>query len=274
MLTMEPRHYPAARGAVQSTVLLALCLLAAPDTAAENAPAVHGYRVVNVYPHDTGAFTQGLLLDRGMLLESIGGYGRSAIRRVELHSGRVVSERRLPPRYFGEGLSRAGDLLVQLTWREQRAFLYDPETFELRGSAEYPGEGWGLAFDGEHLVMSDGSASLRFLDLPGLTEVRRIEVRDRGTPVPRLNELEYIEGKIYANVWFEERIAVISPRNGEVETWIDLSGLLPLAFRRDPEEVLNGIAYDARTGHLLVTGKGWPRLFEIEVLPAPRGGAR
>lgn len=268
---MGPRHYPAARGAVQSTVLLVLCLLAVPDTAAENAPAVHGYRVVNVYPHDTGAFTQGLLLDGGMLLESIGGYGRSAIRRVELHSGRVVSERRLPPRYFGEGLSRAGELLVQLTWREERAFLYDPETFELKGSAGYPGEGWGLAFDGEHLVMSDGSASLRFLDLPGLTEVRRIEVHDRGTPVPRLNELEYIEGKIYANVWFEERIAVISPRDGEVEAWIDLSGLLPLAFRRDREEVLNGIAWDARTGHLLVTGKGWPRLFEIEVLPAARG---
>ena len=268
-MTMERRHYPAARGAVQSTLLLALCLLAAPGAVAESAPAVHGYRVVNVYPHDTGAFTQGLLLDRGMLLESIGGYGRSALRRVEPHSGRVVSERRLPAHLFGEGLARAGDVLVQLTWRAGRALLYDPESFEPLGSAKYPGEGWGLAFDGEHLVMSDGSASLRFLDLPGLTEVRRIEVRDRGAPVPRLNELEYIEGKIYANVWFEERIAVISPRDGEVEAWIDLSGLLPLAFRRDRDEVLNGIAHDARTGHLLVTGKGWPRLFEIEVLPAP-----
>ena len=132
---------------------------------------------------------------------------------------------------------------------------------------EYPGEGWGLAFDGEHLVMSDGSASLRFLGLPGLTEVRRLEVRDRGTPVERLNELEYIEGKIYANVWFDERIAVISPQSGEVEAWIDLAGILPLPFRRSREEVLNGIAYDAGTGRLFVTGKGWPRLFEIEVLP-------
>ena len=254
-------------GIATLALLAAQLLLASPATAAGDAPAAHGYRVVNVYPHDREAFTQGLLLDRGMLLESTGGYGRSAVRRVELRTGRVVAERALPSRYFGEGLTRAGDVLVQLTWRAGRAFLYDPETFELRGSAEYPGEGWGLAYDGEHLVMSDGSATLRFLSLPGLTEVRRLEVRDRGTPVQRLNELEYIEGKVYANVWFDERIAVISPQSGEVEAWIDLAGILPLPFRRHREEVLNGIAYDARSGHLLVTGKGWPRLFEIEVLP-------
>ena len=252
--------------------LLALCLLSGllPEArGAPTVPTVHSYRVVNVYPHERGAFTQGLVFDEGTLLESTGGYGRSTLRRVELDTGRVVKERRLPSSLFGEGLARAGDLLVQLTWRAGRALLYDPETFALEGSVDYPGEGWGLTFDGEHLVMSDGSATLRFLHLPRFTEARRLEVRDRGAPVERLNELEYVEGKIYANVWFEERIAVISPKSGEVEAWIDLGGILPLAFRRSREEVLNGIAYDSRSGRLFVTGKGWPRLFEIEVLPGP-----
>lgn len=260
------------RGGKGGTVLalLALCVLAGADAGAgeaPGAPALHGYRVVNVYPHERGAFTQGLIFDRGALLESTGGYGRSTLRRVELRSGRVMAERRLPAHLFGEGLARAGDVLVQLTWRAGRALLYDPETLEPEGSVDYPGEGWGLTFDGEHLVMSDGSAILRFLSLPGLSEARRLEVRDRGKAVERLNELEYVEGKIYANVWFDERIAVISAESGEVEAWIDLGGILPLPFRRSREEVLNGIAYDPRSGRLFVTGKGWPRLFEIEVLP-------
>ena len=261
-----------AKAASALLALLAFCLLAAPRAQGQGGPpappAVHGYRIVNVYPHDRAAFTQGLIFDRGAFLESTGGYGRSTLRRVELHSGRVLSERRLPERLFGEGLARAGDLLVQLTWRAGRALLYHAETLEAQGSVAYPGEGWGLTFDGEHLVMSDGSAFLRFLSLPALDEVRRLEVRDRGVPVERLNELEYVEGRIYANVWFDERIAVISAQSGEVEAWIDLRGILPSPFRRGPEEVLNGIAYDAATGRLFVTGKGWPRLFEIEVLTA------
>ena len=258
--------------AARILALLALCLLSGllPEArGAPTAPTVHSYRVVNVYPHERGAFTQGLVFDEGTLLESTGGYGRSTLRRVELDTGRVVKERRLPSSLFGEGLARAGDLLVQLTWRAGRALLYDPETLELAGSLEYPGEGWGLAFDGEHLVMSDGSATLRFLSVPEFALVRRLEVRDRGVPLKWLNELEYVEGKIYANVWFEERIAVISPKSGKVEAWIDLGGILPLAFRRSREEVLNGIAYDSRSGRLFVTGKGWPRLFEIQVLPGP-----
>lgn len=250
-------------------VLLALSAFAGADVGAAGTPALHSYRIVNAYPHDRGAFTQGLVFDRGGLLESTGGYGRSTIRRVELHSGRVVTQRRLPADLFGEGLARAGDVLVQLTWRAGRALLYDPETFDLEESVDYPGEGWGLTFDGKHLVMSDGSAILRFLSLPGFSEVRRVEVRDRGKPVEQLNELEYIEGKIYANVWFDERIAVISAESGEVEAWIDLGGILPLPFRRSREEVLNGIAYDSRNGRLFVTGKGWPLLFEIEVLSDP-----
>lgn len=252
--------------------LLATCLFAAPLPGAYGAstkPALHTYRVVNAYPHDRGAFTQGLVFDGSTLLESTGGYGRSTLRRVELETGRVVAERRLPSHLFGEGLARAGNTLVQLTWRAGQALLYDPETLDLTGSFEYPGEGWGLTFDGEHLIMSDGSADLRFIGLPDFIEVRRLEVRDQGTPVERLNELEYVEGRIYANVWFDERIAVVSPESGEVEAWIDLGGILPLAFRRKREEVLNGIAYDPRTERLFVTGKGWPRLFEIEVLPAP-----
>ena len=252
--------------------LLAFSLLAShcpPARGAPPAPAVHSYRVVNAYPHERGAFTQGLAFDGGILLESTGGYGRSTLRRVELHTGRVLVLRRLPSHLFGEGLARAGNTLVQLTWRAGRALLYDPETLDLTGSFEYPGEGWGLTFDGEHLIMSDGSATLRFLSLPEFTEERRLEVRDRGMPVERLNELEYVEGKIYANVWFDERIAVVSPQSGAVEAWIDLDGILPLPFRRSREEVLNGIAYDPRTGRLFVTGKGWPRLFEIEVVSDP-----
>ncbi len=252
--------------------LLPLCLLAGlwpPAQGAPSAPAVHTYRVVNVYPHDRGAFTQGLVFDGGTLLESTGGYGRSTLRRIELETGRVMEERRLPSSLFGEGLARAGNTLVQLTWRAGRALLYDAETLDFTGSIEYQGEGWGLTFDGEHLVMSDGSAALRFISLPDFAEVRRLEVREQGTPVERLNELEYVEGRIYANVWFDERIAVISPESGDVEAWIDLGGILPLAFRRNREEVLNGIAYDPRTGRLFVTGKGWPRLFEIEAVPAP-----
>lgn len=250
-------------------VLLASSAFALANVAAADSPAIHTYRVVNAYPHDRGAFTQGLIFDRGALLESTGGYGRSTIRRVELHSGRVLAQRRLPAHLFGEGLARAGNVLIQLTWRAGRALLYDPETFELKESVAYPGEGWGLTFDGKHLVMSDGSATLRFLSLPEFSEVRRVEVRDRGKPVDRLNELEYIEGKIYANVWFDERIAVISAESGEIEAWIDLGEILPLPFRRDREEVLNGIAYDSRSGRLFVTGKGWPLLFEIEVLSDP-----
>ena len=252
--------------------LLPLCLLAGlcpPAHGASTAPVVHSYRVVNAYPHERGAFTQGLVFDGGTLLESTGGYGRSTLRRVELETGRVVAQRMLPSHLFGEGLARAGNTLVQLTWRAGRALLYDPETFDLTGSFEYPGEGWGLTFDGEHLIMSDGSATLRFLGLPEFTEVRRLEVRDQGTPVERLNELEYVDGRIYANVWFDERIAVICPESGEVEAWIDLGGILPLTVRRKREEVLNGIAYDLRTGRLFVTGKGWPRLFEIEVVSGP-----
>ncbi len=260
----------AERGAPTAALaLLALGLLASPNLKVPAAaPTLHSYRVVNVYPHDREAFTQGLVFDRGTLLESTGDYGRSTLRRVELETGRVVKKRRLSSQLFGEGLALAGNALIQLTWRAGLALLYDPETLEPMGSFEYPGEGWGLTFDGEHLIMSDGSASLRFLDLPGFTEVRRLEVREQGIPVKRLNELEYVEGRIYANVWYDDRIAVISPQSGEVEAWIDLGGILSPMFRRTREEVLNGIAYDPSTGRLFVTGKNWPRLFEIEVVPS------
>ena len=247
-------------------LVAALPLGAAAEALAE--PREYIGRVVAVYPHDPRAFTQGLVFDRGTLLESTGGYGRSVLRRTELRTGRVITERRLASHLFGEGLARAGDLLVQLTWRAGRAFLYEPEGFDPRGSFGYPGEGWGLAFDGEHLVMSDGSATLRFLSPSTFSEVRRVEVHDRGVPVAHLNELEYVEGRIYANVWHEDRIAVISPRSGAVEAWIDLSALWPAPRRRSPEQVLNGIAYDPRGRRLFVTGKEWPQLFEIEVRPA------
>ena len=229
--------------------------------------AADGYRIVHTYRHDPKAFTQGLIYLDGHLYESTGLEGRSSLRMEDLDTGRVLQEASLPAQYFGEGLAPWGSTLIQLTWQAHIAFVYDRFSFRLLRTLHYSGEGWGLTEDGKDLILSDGTANLRFLDPETLREVRRVTVKDHGQPVTQLNELEYVRGEIYSNVWHTDRIARISPATGQVLGWIDLSGLLPDDLRSDAEAVLNGIAYDARHDRLFVTGKLWPELFEIKVVP-------
>lgn len=249
-------------------VSFALLVRSVPgEVSVQDAPARYGYRIVNVYPHDPAAFTQGLIYHAGFLFESTGRNGRSALRKVRLETGEVVQERRIDDRYWGEGLVLWRDRLIQLTWRSNIGFVYDLVSFALQDSVRYPGEGWGLTADGTQLIMSDGSATLRLLEPTSFKQRGRLVVRDGSLPVDRLNELEYVQGEIYANVWHTDRIARISPQSGRVLGWIDLANLLSPGDRPDdPEAVLNGIAYDADHDRLFVTGKLWPRLFEIELI--------
>ena len=227
-----------------------------------------GYRVVHAYPHDPQAFTQGLIYVDGHLYESTGLNGRSSLRMVDLETGRVLQSAPVPSQYFAEGLTDWGSTLIQLTWQAHIAFVYDRISFRVLRTFHYDGEGWGLTQDGKDLILSDGSATLRFLDPQTFREVRRIQVRDHGHAVDELNELEFVHGQIYSNIWHSDRIARISPATGQVLGWIDLAGLLSESQRSDPEAVLNGIAYDSAHDRLFVTGKLWPSLFEIKVIPA------
>jgi glutamine cyclotransferase len=234
---------------------------------AENGPApVHGYTVVNVYPHDPGAFTQGLLYHEGTLFEGTGIRGASDIREVELESGDVIRKREIADRYFGEGIALWGDTLIQLTWQSNVGFVYERASFERVDDFSYPTEGWGLTHDGERLIMSDGTSSLYFLDPETFDRRGRVTVRDDGEPIDQLNELEFIDGRVYANVWQTDRIAIVDPQNGHVDAWIDLSGLLAPEDRTPRTDVLNGIAHDPEGDRLFVTGKYWPKLFEIDVV--------
>jgi glutaminyl-peptide cyclotransferase len=228
------------------------------------AAAVARYQIVHTYPHDPKAFTQGLEYVDGFLYESTGMNGTSGIRRVRLETGEVLQVQPLEDRYFGEGITVFGDSIVQLTWQSQIGFVYDRKTFERTRSFTYTGPGWGLTHDNSRLIMSDGTASLRFLDPNTLKETGRLEVRDAGRPVDKLNELEVVKEEIYANVWQTERIARISPTSGQVLGWIDLHGLLSPAEAAHAD-VLNGIAYDEASDRLFVTGKWWPKVFEIRV---------
>ena len=228
----------------------------------------YGYQLVRSYPHDRGAFTQGLIFRDGVFYEGTGLNGRSGIRRVKLESGEVLQMKPLAQEYFGEGITEWNGQIVQLTWQSQVGFVYDMKTFEQTKRWSYTGEGWGLTHDGSRLIMSDGSAQLRFLDPAALKETGRITVRDANGPVERLNELEYVNGEIFANIWLTDRIARISPKDGRVTGWIDLAGLLTPAERAAVDAaggVLNGIAYDAKGDRLFVTGKLWPRVFEIKL---------
>jgi glutamine cyclotransferase len=224
----------------------------------------YGYQVVRSYPHDRDAFIQGLIFRDGVFYEGTGLNGRSGIRKVKVDTGEVLQSEPLPREYFGEGITDWNGQIVQLTWRSEVGFVYDLKTFKQTKRWTYAGEGWGLTHDATHLIMSDGSAQLRFIDPVTFKETGRITVRDANGPVERLNELEYVKGEIFANVWQTERIARISPKDGRVTGWIDLSGLLS-PLERGGTDVMNGIAYDAAGDRLFVTGKLWPRVFEIKL---------
>jgi len=237
---------------------------ATPSASSASAP-VYGYEVVNTYPHDTSAFTQGLIFMDGELLESTGGEGKSTLRRVELSTGKVLQKLDVPGFYFAEGLTVFGGKAYQLTWQGEKGFVYDPKTFKKLGEFEYEGEGWGLTHDADSLILSDGSNRIRFID-PNTFQVRRtISVFESGRPLEDLNELEYVKGEIFANVWHEDRVARIDPQTGAIKGWVDLTGLLRPGDVRDPEAVLNGIAYDEAGDRLFVTGKLWPKLFEVRL---------
>jgi glutamine cyclotransferase len=228
-------------------------------------PSKYGYEIVHVFPHDPYAFTQGLEFRNGKLLESTGEEGKSSLRSEELETGKVLEKVDVPPPFFAEGITLLNAKIYQLTWQHQMGYIYDYESFQKTGQFSYTGEGWGLTNDGRSLILSDGTNRLRFLDPDSFRVTKTIAVLDGNTPVNEINELEYVKGEIYANIWHNNRIAMINPETGRVTGWIDLTGLLPQNEVQDEEAVLNGIAYDERSGRLFVTGKLWPRLFEIRL---------
>lgn len=245
-------------------------LLAAVLTSFAGAPE-YGYQVIHVYPHDPNAFTEGLEYRAGFLYESTGLKGRSWLRKERLETGQVLQQIDLDPQYFGEGITVLNQQIFRLTWQSNIGFVYDQPSFRLKRTFNYPGEGWAMTNDGQNIYMDDGTAQIRVWDPVTLQERRRITVRDRGVPVTNLNELEWVRGEIYANIWQADRIARISPVDGRVVGWIDLAGILPEQDRAQQQvDVLNGIAYDALGDRLFVTGKLWPKLFQIKLVPKPR----
>lgn len=250
-------------------ILVAATALAAvscgPVSPASGTPE-YGYEIVHAYPHDPNAFTQGLFFLNGYLYEGTGLNGRSSIRKVRLETGQVLQQHDVPEQYFGEGIVNWKDHLLEITWQTQTGFVYDLATLALQRQFNYPGEGWGLTEDGKRIIMSDGTADLRFWNPDTLQETGRVTVTDQGRPVNDLNELEWVRGEVYANVWQTDRIARIDPASGEVVGWIDLAGILGPEERIRQVDVLNGIAYDAQGGRLFVTGKLWPKLFEIRLV--------
>lgn len=267
-----PKILPAALLAVAASLgLQAQATKNVPPPAKNTPPSVskaprYGYTVVRSYPHDPKAFTQGLEYFDGFLYEGTGLKGRSSVRKVELESGKVVQEEKLHPQYFGEGITIAQGKLFQVTWQDRQGFVYDAKTLKFIRNFTYFGEGWGLTHDAATLVMSDGTSTLRFLETTRFQERRRLKVLDAGVPIERLNELEMVRGEIWANVWETDFIVRISPKEGRVLGWIDLKGLLSAPnMKLGPEAVLNGIAFDAQKNRIFVTGKLWPRVFEITV---------
>ncbi len=265
------------RYALALSFLLLLCLETAafdsPSPAATDSPADtpspprYIAEIVREFPHDRRAFTQGLLIEGDFLYESTGLYGRSSLRKVELSSGRVYAQQNLAPHFFGEGLAALDGRLYQLTWRSRKCLVYDLATLAPIMEMEFPMEGWGLTGDGLHLFASNGSSRVHVLDPRNLAVLKSIQVHDRGRPVDRLNELEYIRGVLFANIWQSSQVAQIDPESGRVVGWIDLSGLRRKMFRLGREDIANGIAYDRQTDRLLVTGKRWPKIFEIRLVP-------
>ena len=251
--------------AVAATLLFAASRREPTASASAEQTARFGYRVVQVFPHDPHAFTQGLIFRDGVLYESTGQEGKSELRKVRLETGEVLGRRAVDAQHFAEGLADFGDRLFQLTWRSQVGFVYGLHDFEPQRTFSYVGEGWGLASDAKRLIMSDGTATLRFIDPDSLRETGRMQVTEQGRPISNLNELEVVKGQIFANVWQSDHIVVIEPSDGRVVGRIDLTGLLPFEDRPGVD-VLNGIAWDRARDRLFVTGKWWPKLFEIELV--------
>ena len=252
---------------VTLVLLVAGMFLVLVDDKPANFTAVrYTFSVVNVYPHDTNAFTEGLVSENGFLYESTGLYGNSSLRRVDLETGKVLQVRTLQAQYFGEGITIVGDEIVQLTWQSHVGFVYDKATLSLLREFEYPTEGWGLTYDGKRLIMSDGTSNLYFMDPVTFKRIGQVVVHNTG-PVTELNELEYIKGAVYANIWKQKKIAVINPQTGQVTAWIDLTGIQD-SRNQNPNNVLNGIAYDTNGDRLFVTGKMWPHIFEIKLIPS------
>lgn len=249
-----------------SVFLVLLCAGSAP---AQAVVPTYGYEIVHTYPHDPHAFTEGLFYLNGFLYESTGLERQSSIRKEKLETGEVVQKIDVPPEYFGEGIVNWKRRLVSLTWKTQVGFVYDLATFKLERKFSYAGEGWALTQDGKRLIMSDGTPELRFLNPDTLQETGRITVTYEGNPVRDVNELEWVKGRIYANVWHTNVMVFIDPKSGEITGVVNLAGLLSASDQlAGPDSVLNGIAYDAAHDRLFVTGKNWPKLFEIRVLPA------
>lgn len=269
----SPRRRPALQpgsNCLENFLILMSLLTFAPPVSAWTKPRPapqYTYRIVHVYPHDPQAFTQGLEYRGGFLYEGTGLRGHSTLRKVELRTGKVLREIELDNGFFGEGITVIDGRVVQLTWQAQEGFVYDQQTFRQLHTFQYPGEGWGLTNDGKRIYMSDGTAQIRCLDPLTLKELRRFTVHDGDRQITELNELEWVRGEIYANVWQTDRIARIAPSDGRVLGWIDLSGILPKQDQTGQVDVLNGIAYDSMGDRLFVTGKLWPKLFEIRVVP-------
>ena len=235
-------------------------------TPAANGPVpTYGYQILNIYPHDSNAFTQGLILVDGKLLESTGQEGFSSLRIVEIETGKVLKKVDIPAPYFAEGITVLNGKVYQLTWQHEEGFIYDVQTLERVGKFDYPGEGWGLTTDGQSLIVSDGSSRLKYLDPTSFRVTKTLQVNDGPTAISQLNELESVQGDVYANIWHDDRIAIIDPKTSRLKAWIDLTGLMPDRDQLGEEAVLNGIAYNQANDSFYVTGKLWPRLFEIKI---------
>jgi glutamine cyclotransferase len=253
--------------------LCAAALAACVVLPAAAAVPTGGYQIKHVYPHDPGAFTEGLFYLKGDIFESTGIPGQSNVRRVRLMDGAVLQSKAIAPNLFGEGIVNWGAEIVSLTWQDHIGFRWDLKTLTQKTTFHYPGEGWALTQDGKHLIMSDGTPELRVLDPESFRELRRIKVTADGRPVANLNELEWVKGEILANIWQTHLIARIDPATGKVKAWIDMSGLPETTSRANPDAVLNGIAYDREHDRLFITGKNWPHLYEIS-LTAPKASAK
>ena len=248
-----------------SFILFLYCTACSPPNT--NSPKFYTYQIIDTVPHDDGAFTQGLFFENGVFYESTGRYGSSSVRKVNPPTGEIIKIHDLPDQFFGEGLTVVGGKIIQLTWRSKVGFVYDKETFELEKEFSYQTEGWGITYDGSRLIMTDGTDKLYFLDATTFKLIGQIKVSDRGAPVTRLNELEFINGEIFANVWGTDSIVRINPQTGKVVGWISLQGLRDKETLVRPVDVLNGIAYDEKNDRLFVTGKLWPMVFQIKLVP-------